>query len=439
MKEKIKKMENSRNTISRAFWTVVLALQLTAVAGQRERKTADVKIDEAIRPYRVAISNADLKDLNERVLATKWPEKETVADQSQGAQLSKLQSLVQYWGTNYDWRKAEAKLNAYPQFITKIDGVDIHFIQVKSKHKNAMPLILSHGWPGSVFEFLKVIDPLTNPIAYGGKAEDAFDVIIPSLPGFGFSGKPTEAGWNVDRIAKAWVVLMNRLGYKTYVAQGGDWGAGIVNSMALQAPTGLLGIHSNLPATMPAEAGKALASGIAPEGFSAQERAAFDHLSKSIKEGNFTYKATMTARPQALGYGVTDSPVGLAAWILLHPGFSNWSYGADPKQSPTRDEVLDDISLYWLTNSATSASKIYWENRKIEIVSAGSMKTDQIKIPVAITVFPEDVFTSPETWARKAFKNLIYFHEVDRGGHFAAWEQPQLFTQELRAAFKPLR
>lgn len=422
----------------RTVFTGILFMQLAFAAAQGKSKS-DVKSDEAIRPFKVNISNADLKDFRQRINATKWPDKETVADQSQGAQLSKMQDLVHYWGTTYDWRKAEASLNAYPQFMTKIDGVDIHFIHVKSKHKNAMPLILSHGWPGSVFEFLKVIDPLTNPTAHGGKAEDAFDVIIPSLPGFGFSGKPTEAGWNIDRIGKAWGVLMNRLGYQHYVAQGGDWGAGIVNAMALQAPSGLLGIHSNLPATLPAEAGKALGSGIAPEGFSVQERAAFDHLSKSIIEGGFTYKTTMTAKPQGVGYGLTDSPAGLAAWLLLHPGFSNWAYGADPKQSLTKDEVLDDISLYWLTGTATSASRIYWENRNIEIVSAGSMKTDQIKLPVAITVFPEDVFTSPETWARRAFKNLTYFNEVDKGGHFAAWEQPQLFAEELRAAFKSQR
>jgi pimeloyl-ACP methyl ester carboxylesterase len=416
------------------------ALILTANTSFAQKASkAGATQSEVIRPYKIHVSEAALKDLRQRLQATKWPNQETVSDQSQGAKLSNLQGLVKYWGTHYDWRKTEAKLNAYPQFITTIDGVDIHFIHVRSKERNAMPLILTHGWPGSIIEFQKVIDPLTNPTAYGGKAEDAFDVIIPSLPGFGFSGKPTEAGWDIDRIGKAWGVLMNRLGYQHYVAQGGDWGAGVVNSMALQAPAGLLGIHSNLPAALPSEAGKALGSGIAPEGFSAKEKAAFDHLSKSIMQGDFTYKTTMTTRPQAVGYGLTDSPAGLAAWLLLHPGFSNWSYGTDPKQSPTKDEVLDDISLYWLTNSATSSARIYWENRKIEIVSSGSMKTNQIKLPVAITVFPEDVFTPPETWARRAFNNLSYFHEVDKGGHFAAWEQPQLFTEELRAAFKSMR
>ncbi len=348
-------------------------------------------------------------------------------------------ALAEYWGKSYDWRKAEKKLNAFPQFITTIDGVDIHFIHVRSKEPNAMPIIISHGWPGSVIELLKIIDPLANPTAYGGKAEDAFDVVIPSLPGFGFSGKPTEAGWDLDRIAKAWAELMNRLGYKRYVAQGGDWGAGIVNSMAVQAPAGLLGIHSNLPATLPNEAAMALGSGVAPEGFSERERAAFNHLSKSIREGGFTYKTTMTSRPQGVGYGLSDSPTGLAAWLFLHPGFSTWSYGSDAKQSPTIDDVLDNVSLYWFTGTATSSARIYWENRNIEIISAASQKTNLITLPVAITVFPEDVYTSPESWARRAYPNLIYFRDVDKGGHFAAWEQPQLFTQEMRAAFKSLR
>ena len=421
------------NILAGILFQGILALQVTVAAAQEKNK-------ESIRPFKVNISNADLKDLRQRVLATKWPAKETVKDQSQGAQLSKIQDLVQYWGSTYDWKKAEAKLNAYPQFITKIDGIDIHFIHVRSKEPNAMPLILSHGWPGSVFEFLKVIGPLTNPTAYGGKATDAFDVIIPSLPGFGFSGKPAEAGWDPDRIANAWGILMTRLGYKHYVAQGGDWGAGIVNAMARQAPLGLLGIHSNLPATLPKEVSPVLASGgPAPTGLSAQERMVFDDLAKSFKEGNFAYLALMSSRPQAVGYGLTDSPGGLAAWMLLHPGFSNWSYGSDPKQSPTKDEVLDDISLYWLTNTAATSARIYWENKGRSLISAVAQKTDQISLPVAITVFPEDVYKAPESWARRAYRNLSYFHEVDKGGHFAAWEQPQLFAEELRAAFKSLR
>lgn len=431
-------MKNFKSILTRAFLTAALALSFVAVHAQGASKT-NINKEEAVRPYRVHIPDADVKDLRQRILATKLPSMETVADQSQGAKLSKMKELIKYWGTTYDWRKAEAKLNAYPQFTTKIDGVDIHFIHIKSKHKNAMPLILSHGWPGSVFEFTGVIEPLTNPTAYGGKAEDAFDLIIPSLPGFGFSGKPTEEGWNNDRIAKAWIVLMDRLGYKHYVAQGGDWGAGIVHSMALQAPKGLLGIHSNLPATLPAEAGMALGGKTVPAGFSEKERAAFLQLNKAITSGGFIYKTTMETRPQGVSYGLTDSPAGLAAWIFLHPGFDNWSYGNDPKQLPTKDEVLDDISLYWLTGSASSAARIYWENRNISIISADMMQSNKITIPVAVTTFPQDVYASPETWARRAYKNLVYFNEVDRGGHFAAWEQPQLFTQELRAAFKTLR
>jgi pimeloyl-ACP methyl ester carboxylesterase len=431
-------MKKTSNILAITVLSGALALLCTIADAQGVSK-ADVSSDEAIRPYHVRIPEAAVKDLRKRVLETRWPDKETVADQSQGAKLANLKDLVTYWGKDYDWRKAEAKLNAYPQFITTIDGIDIHFIHVRSKEPNALPIIISHGWPGSIFELIKIIDPLTNPTAYGGSSNDAFDVVIPSLPGFGFSGKPTEAGWGLDRIAKAWAVLMDRLGYKRYVAQGGDWGAGVVNSMGVQAPAGLLGIHSNLPATLPGEAGMALGSGVAPEGFSEKERAAFNHLSKSIKEGGFTYKTTMTSRPQGVGYGLADSPVGLAAWLFLHPGFSNWSYGADPEQSPTIDDVLDNISLYWVTNTATSSARIYWENRNIEIISSGSQKTNLIKLPVAITVFPEDVYTSPESWARRAYPNLIYFHEVDRGGHFAAWEQPKLFTEEMRAAFRSLR
>jgi pimeloyl-ACP methyl ester carboxylesterase len=431
-------MTNTKNFLATTVIGGAMALQTTIVDAQ-STSHAESKLSETIRPFQVNVSKAEIANLRKRISETRWPDNETVADQSQGAKLSNLKGLANYWATNYDWRKAEAKLNSYPQFITTIDGIDIHFIHVRSKELNAMPMIISHGWPGSVIEMLKIIDPLTNPKAHGGKAEDAFDVVIPSLPGFGFSGKPTEAGWALDRIAKAWAVLMNRLGYERYVAQGGDWGAGIVNSMAVQAPAGLLGIHSNLPATLPGEAGMALASGNAPEGFSEKERASFNHLSKSIKEGGFTYKTTMTSRPQGVGYSLADSPTGLAAWLFLHPGFSNWSYGTDPEQSPTIDDVLDNVSLYWFTNTATSSARIYWENRDIEIISAGSQKTNLIKLPVAITVFPEDVFTSPESWARRAYPNLIYFHEVDKGGHFAAWEQPQLFTEEMRAAFKSLR
>ena len=385
-------------------------------------------IDTAIQPFRVNIAEADLADLKRRLAATRWPDKETVGDQSQGVQLAKLQELVRYWGTDYDWRKAEATLNAYPQFTTKIDGVDIHFIHVRSHHPNAMPLIIAHGWPGSVFEQIKLIGPLTDPTKYGGLAEDAYDVVIPSLPGFGFSARPTEAGWGLERIGSAFDVLMKRLGYTRYVAQGGDWGAGIVQAMGRQAPSGLLGIHTNLPATVPNEIGPALGGGPLPAGITDEERATVDALKAFGHSGGLAYVTMMNARPQAVGYGLTDSPAGLAGFMLVHPGFEHWSYGKDPKQSPTRDEVLDDFTLYWLSNSAASSARIYWENRGRDLIFASAQQTDQIKVPVAITVFPEEVYRAPETWARRAFSNLIYFHHADRGGHFAAWEHPELFA-----------
>ena len=301
-------------------------------------------------------------------------------------------------------------------------------------------MIITHGWPGSVFEFINVIGPLTDPTAHGGSAADAFDVVIPSIPGFGFSGKPTGTGWDPDHIARAWAELMKRLGYTRYVAQGGDWGAPISSAMARQAPAGLLGIHLNLPATVPPEVAAALASGPAPVGLSEKERAVFESLMTNAKKGNLAYFVIMTARPQTVGYGATDSPAGLAAWILVHPGFAQWTYGADPEQSPTKDEVLDDITLYWLTNSAASSARLYWENgARGSVIVAAAQKTDDIKLPVAITVFPEDVYRAPETWARRAYRNLIYFHEADKGGHFAAWEQPELFVNELRASFRSLR
>jgi pimeloyl-ACP methyl ester carboxylesterase len=407
---------------------------------QRKAPQSRASFDEhSIRPFRANVSDEALADLRQRIVATRWPDKETVADQSQGPQLAMLRELVQYWGTGYDWRKAEAKLNALPQFTTNIDGVEIHYIHVKSREPNALPLIIIHGWPGSVFEQIKLIGPLTEPTKYGGRAEDAFDVVIPSLPGYGFSGRPTEVGWGSERIARAWDVLMKRLGYTRYVAQGGDWGAAIVEAMGRQAPAGLLGIHTNLPATIPNEIGMALAGGPLPTGISEQERATVDALKAFNRSGGLTYVAMMGARPQAVAYGLTDSPVGLAGWMLVHPGFAKWSYGKDPKQSPTRDDVLDDFTLYWLTNTSASAARIYWENREANLISAAAQKTDQISIPVAITVFPDEVYRPPETWARRAFRNLIYFHAADRGGHFAAWEYPELFAAELRAAFKPLR
>ncbi len=396
--------------------------------------------DTAIRPFHVHVSDKDVADLRRRLAATRWPDKETVEDASQGAQLANLQDLVRYWATAYDWRKAEAKLNAFPQFITKIDGVDIHFIHVRSRHANAMPLIITHGWPGSVFEQIKLIGPLTDPTRYGGRAEDAFDVVIPSLPGFGFSGRPTEPGWGVERVGRAWDVLMKRLGYSHYVAQGGDLGAGVTETMGRQAPAGLLGIHTNFPAAITAEVGAALTSAEpAPATFSERERAAINDLKEYRQGGGLSYLVMQGARPQAVGYGLTDSPAGLAGWMLVHSGFTKWSYGKDPLQTPTRDEVLDNFSLYWLTNTVASAARFYWEVRNLNLLSSASMKTADISVPVAVSVFPGEVFRAQESWARRAFPHLIYFHEAARGGHFAMWEYPELFAAELRAAFQPLR
>jgi pimeloyl-ACP methyl ester carboxylesterase len=396
--------------------------------------------NSAIRPFRINVPDDQLVDLRRRIVATRWPDRETVNDRSQGVQLAEFKEMVRYWGTDYDWRKAEARLNALPQFITTIDDVGIHFIHVRSRHPNALPIIITHGWPGSVIEQLKIIDPLTDPTAHGGRAEDAFDVVIPSLPGYGFSGKPKGTGWDPDRIARAWAELMQRLGYTRYVAQGGDWGAPITSAMARQAAAGLLGIHINLPATVPPEVAAALGGGPVPAGLSEKERAVLEALMTNAKSGNSAYFTMMTARPQTVGYGATDSPAGLAAWILVHPGFAQWAYGNDAGKSPATDDVLDNITLYWLTNTATSAARLYWENgARGSVIVAAAQKTGEISLPVAITVFPDDVYRAPETWARRAYRNLIYFHEVDKGGHFAAWEQPELFSAELRAAFKSLR
>ena len=393
----------------------------------------------AVRPFRVEVPDEELADLRRRLAGTRWPDPETVPDQSQGAQLSRLQGLVRYWGTDYDWRRAEAKLNALPQFITEIDGLDIHFIHVRSRHQDALPLIVTHGWPGSVLELLKVIEPLTDPTAHGGAAQDAFHLVIPSLPGYGFSARPQAPGWDPDRIARAWDELMKRLGYTRYVAQGGDWGAVVTEAMGRQAPAGLTGIHVNLAAAVPPDVEAALAGAGPVPAMSEQERAVFDALSAYRKSGNSGYFAALTTRPQAVGYGLTDSPAGLAAFFLWHPGFAQWTYGDDPGEPKTKDEVLDDITLYWLTNTAASSGRLYWENRGASPTSATAMKTAEISVPVGITVFPNDVYRPPQTWARRAYPTLTYFHEVDKGGHFAAWEQPDLFSAEIRAAFRSLR
>jgi len=396
--------------------------------------------DSAVRPFEVHVPDDDLADLRRRIAATRWPDKETVTDQSQGAHLAQVQELVRYWGNGYDWRKFEARLNALPQFVTNLDGLDIHFIHIRSRHENALPLIMTHGWPGSIAELLKTIGPLTDPGAHGGRTGDAFDLVLPSMPGYGFSAKPTSAGWDPDHIARAWAELMQRLGYTRYVAQGGDWGAVVTEAMGRHAPRGLAGIHVNYPATVPPEVEAALAvGGPAPAELSEQERAVFDALESSAKKGGRAYFGMMTARPQALGYGLADSPAGLAAWLLVHGGFARWTYGADPRQSPTKDEVLDDFTLYWLTNTGTSSARLYWENQGHTPTSATAQKSGQISLPVAITVFPYESYRAPETWARRAYPNLIYFHEVDRGGHFAAWEEPELFSAEVRTAFSSLR
>jgi pimeloyl-ACP methyl ester carboxylesterase len=391
----------------------------------------------AIRPFQVNVPEAELTDLRRRVTATKWPERETVADESQGVQLSTIQKLARYWATEHDWRKCEAKLNARPQFITEIDGLDIHFIHVRSKHENALPLIVTHGWPGSVIEQLKIIDPLTDPTAHGADAADAFDLVIPSLPGYGFSGKPTMHGWDPVRIARAWIVLMKRLGYTRFAAQGGDWGDSVTEQMALQAPPELIGIHVNMPATVPADIAKALQLGsAAPSGLSADERHAYDQLEFFNKHG-LGYALEMANRPQTL-YGIADSPVGLAAWILDHDerSYELMARIFDGQPQPgglTRDDVLDNITAYWLTNTAISSARLYWENK----LSFFDVKG--VSIPVAVSVFPDEIYAAPRSWTERAYPKLIHYNKLDRGGHFAAWEQPQLFIQEVRTGMRSLR
>jgi len=409
-------------------------LPITAAAALTTAATDD---PAAIRDFHYHASDAQLADLHQRIAATRWPDKETVDDQSQGVPLVKLQALVKYWGTDYDWRMAEAKLNALPGFVTTIDGLDIQFIHVRSKNPNALPLLITHGWPGSILEMVKVIGPLTDPVAYGGRAEDAFDVVIPSMPGYGFSGKPTGTGWDPDHIARAWDVLMKRLGYTHYVAQGGDWGSVVADAMGRQKPAGLLGIHVNMPPTVPADAAKALQSGgPAPAGLSEPELAAFESLDHFYKK-NCGYAALMVTRPQTLGYGLADSPAGLAAFF--YDKFAQWTYsGGEPERSLTRDEMLDDITLTWLTGTATSGARLYWENNNNNF-NAVDQKTAEIEIPVAVTVFPGEIYQAPRSWTERAYPKLSYFHEVNKGGHFAAWEEPELFAREIQASFAPLR
>ncbi|HYS59026.1 MAG TPA: epoxide hydrolase [Gemmatimonadales bacterium] len=388
-----------------------------------------------IRPFRFKAADADLTDLRRRINATKWPEREIVNDQSQGVQLSTMQNLARYWGTQYDWRKCEARLAALPQFTTTIDGVDIHFIHLRSKEKNALPVIVTHGWPGSIIEQLKIIDPLTNPAAYGGTAADAFDVVIPSLPGYGFSGTPTTLGWDPIRIARAWAVLMDRLGYKRYVAQGGDWGNAVTEQMALLQPAGLIGIHTNMPATVPPDIDQAAFAGApTPSGLSADERQAYDQLAYFYKHG-LGYAQEMANRPQTL-YGIGDSPVGMAAWMLDHDAVSMALMSRvfdGQREGLTRDDILDNVTLYWLTNTTVSSARLYWESK------LAFFAPKNVPIPTAVTAFPDELYQAPKSWTEKAYPKLIYYNRVAKGGHFAAWEQPDTFVTELRAAFKSLR
>jgi pimeloyl-ACP methyl ester carboxylesterase len=404
-----------------------------------EVETTAGRNGEDIRPFRVNMADADLTDLRRRIKATRWPERETVTDESQGVQFATAQKLAHYWATDYDWRKCETRLNAQPQFITEIDGLDIHFIHARSKHPNALPLIITHGWPGSIIEQLKVIGPLTDPTAHGAGAGDAFHVVIPSLPGYGFSGKPTAPGWDPPRIARAWTTLMKRLGYTHFVAQGGDWGNAVSEQMALQAPPELLGISTNMAATVPADIAKALSLGAAPPaGLSAEERRSWDQLDFFYKKG-LGYANEMALRPQTL-YAIADSPVGLAAWILDHDARSYELIARVFDGKPeglTRDDVLDNITLYWLTNTAMSSARLYWDNAVT--AKSGFFDVKNVAIPVAVSAFPDEIYTAPRSWAERAYPKLLHYSRLDRGGHFAAWEQPQLFSDELRVGFRPLR
>jgi pimeloyl-ACP methyl ester carboxylesterase len=430
-------MKKTKDILANTVMAGALAMQGT-LSNAQGGTSIKLSPDESLRSFQVHITNEQIADLKRRVLSTKWPSQELVKDESQGVQLATMQALAKYWATKYDWRKIEAKLNSYPQFITKIDGLDIHFIHVRSKNKNAMPLIITHGWPGSIIEQLKVIDPLTNPVAYGGKAEDAFDVVIPSLPGHGFSGKATELGWNPERVAKAWIELMRRLGYKKFVAQGGDWGNAVSETMALIAPPELLGINTNMAATVPAEITKALAAGKIPEGLNADELNAYKQLDFFYKKG-LAYASEMGLRPQTL-YAIEDSPIGLAAWMLDH---DDRSYKLitrvfnGEEEGLSKDDILDNISLYWFTNTGVSSARLYWE--ATQVATGGFFDPRNVQIPVAVSSFPDEIYAAPQSWAEKAYPKLIHYNKLNKGGHFAAWEQPQLFAEEIRASFHSLR
>jgi pimeloyl-ACP methyl ester carboxylesterase len=428
----------------RLLGTATMGIAIAGAASLLPSQLAAAPAGDAVRPFRIDVPDEALIDLRRRLEATRWPDRETVTDDSQGVPLATMQELARYWAKDYDWRKVEAKLNALPQFLTEIDGLDIHFIHVRSKHENALPLIVTHGWPGSVIEQLKIVDPLTNPTAHGASASDAFHLVIPSMPGYGFSGKPTTAGWGPDRIARAWIVLMKRLGYTRFVAQGGDWGSPVSHWMAKQGAPELLGIHFNLPGTLPPDVVKALQCGDpAPAGLSDDEKRAYEEIQLAFGRRR-AYAQFMGTRPQTL-YGIADSPIGLAAWLIDHG--DGWGQPAATMTSAlagrtinghsagdlTRDDILDDITLYWVTNTGVSSGRIYWEN-KLNLYAAAD-----ISIPAAVTVFPGENYEAPRSWAERAYHKLIYYNRVDKGGHYAAWEQPQLFSQEVRAAFRPLR
>jgi len=429
-----------RRFLGTAAMTIGAASGAAGAFGLFPERPAEAGEGREIRPFRVNFPDDALVDLRRRIAATRWPDKETVADPSQGVQLATVQQLARYWQTDYDWRKAEARLNALPQFITEIDGLDIHFIHVRSKHENALPLIVTHGWPGSIIEQLKIIDPLTDPTPHGASASDAFHVVIPSVPGYGFSGKPTAPGWTPVSIAKAWAALMQRLTYTKYVAQGGDWGNAVSEIMALQEPPGLLGIHTNMAATVPANISKALAFHEAPPaGLTAEERNAWDQLVDFYGNG-LAYALEMSNRPQTLT-GIADSPVGLAAWMIDHDirSYKLIARVFDGKtEGLTRDDILDNITLYWLTNTAISSARLYWDTTQVSN-GAGFFDVRGVKLPVAVSAFPDEIYAAPRSWAERAYPKLIHYNKLDKGGHFAAWEQPEIFCAEMRAAFKSLR
>jgi pimeloyl-ACP methyl ester carboxylesterase len=430
-------MKKTKSILAGTMVASAIALQGAVSDAQNGTSVNTSSAGEEILPFRFNAPQADLDDLRRRILATKWPEKETVADHSQGVQLATIKALANYWATKYDWRKVEAKLNALPQFVTEIDGLDIHFIHVRSKHKNAMPLIITHGWPGSIIEQMKIIAPLTDPTAYGGKAEEAFDVVIPSIPGYGFSGRPSTIGWDPAHIAQAWAVLMKRLGYNKYVAQGGDWGAVVVDVMATQKPEGLMAIHTNMPGIFPADIDGAAYSGApAPSGLSAEEKLAYDRLQFVYQKG-IGYGYQMGLRPQTL-YGIADSPIGLAAYFLDHDirSYELISRVFQGKaEGLTRDDILDNITIAWLTNTAISGARLYWENWG----KFGYFNAKGVTIPVAVSVFPDELYPAPRSWAEKAYPKMVYYKKHDKGGHFAAWEQPELLVEDIREGFKSLR